>query len=314
MGQGDSSQKNEICPSRSFLSDELQQRFISFCDASEQSLRTYNASLRQLMRYLRANNIAAPNRADILTYREYLKSKYKPCTVSLYMVAVRLFFRWMQQEGIYQNVADHVKGAKLDRKHKKDYMTAQQIKNVFSTTDVDKLTGIRDYAILALMTTAGLRCIEVTRANVGDIRVSGNGTVLHIQGKGREEKAESVAVPKEVETVIRGYLAHRKYLNDEKPLFASVSNNSFENRLTTRSISRIVKNHMRAAGYDSERWTAHSLRHTAVTLALLSGKTLQEAQIFARHADISTTTIYAHNLDNAQVKTICGKAVADEIF
>ena len=52
-----------------------------------------------------------------------------------------------------------------------------------------------------------------------------------------------------------------------------------------------------AAGYDSDRITAHSLRHTSVTLLLEAGATLQEAQHHARHADPATTGIYAHNID-----------------
>lgn len=67
--------------------------------------------------------------------------------------------------------------------------------------------------------------------------------------------------------------------------------------MTTRSISRIAKDTLRQAGYDSPRLTAHSMRHTAVTLALLGGATPQEAQAMARHSSITTTMIYAHNLD-----------------
>ncbi len=57
---------------------------------------------------------------------------------------------------------------------------------------------------------------------------------------------------------------------------------------------------MRAAGFDSERLTAHSLRHTAITQALLAGSPLQEVQQFARHSSINTTQVYAHNLDRLQ--------------
>jgi integrase len=67
-----------------------------------------------------------------------------------------------------------------------------------------------------------------------------------------------------------------------------------------------------AAGYDSSRLTAHSLRHTAVTLSLLGGKSLQEVQQFARHTNIATTQIYAHNLDRA--KNNCEEVVAKAIF
>ena len=51
------------------------------------------------------------------------------------------------------------------------------------------------------------------------------------------------------------------------------------------------------AGINSDRITAHSMRHTAVTLALIGGASIQEAQSMARHTNINTTMIYAHNLD-----------------
>ena len=67
--------------------------------------------------------------------------------------------------------------------------------------------------------------------------------------------------------------------------------------MTTRSVSRVVKEYLRKANLDDARLTAHSLRHTAITLSLLGGATPQEAKVMARHADINTTLIYAHNIN-----------------
>lgn len=73
----------------------------------------------------------------------------------------------------------------------------------------------------------------------------------------------------------------------------------------------MVKRHLQKAGFNSSRLTAHSLRHSAVTLSLLNGATLQEAQMFARHANIATTQIYAHNLDRAN--NPCSDHIANAI-
>jgi integrase/recombinase XerD len=73
-----------------------------------------------------------------------------------------------------------------------------------------------------------------------------------------------------------------------------------EKRLTTRSIRRIAKNRLKDIGIDDGRLTAHSLRHTAITLSLIGGATIQEAQLLGRHASIDTTMIYAHNLDRVK--------------
>jgi integrase/recombinase XerC len=121
-----------------------------------------------------------------------------------------------------------------------------------------------------------------------------------------------VKVPAEVEKAIRATLADRKDTAGTQPLFISLSNNSNGERISTRSVSGIVKTSLVRAGYESARLTAHSLRHTAVTLSLLGGNSLQEVQQFARHANISTTQIYAHNLDRA--KNQCENTIARAIF
>lgn len=279
--------------------EALAGHFIGFLDVAPRSIEAYRASIRMMLAYFNSRNITHPGREDILQYKERLKRDYKPATISLHMTAARLFFRWTAQEGFYPNIADHVKGAKLDRGHKKDYLTSAQVKAVFSTAAENTETSKRDYAILALMVTAGLRCIEVERANIEDLRTAGDSVVLYIQGKGHEEKTEYVKIVPQVEKAIREYLKARGENYGKAPLFASTSNNSRGGRITTRSISRIVKDHMKAAGYDSDRLTAHSLRHTCATLNLLNGGTPQETQQLLRHTSINTTMIYSHALERA---------------
>lgn len=295
------------------IAADLYRQFIAFCDAKPQTIKAYTTALQALFAYLQQNAITRPDTDDLLRYKATLESQYKASTISLYMTACRLFFRWTAQRGLYPNIADHIKGAKIDRSHKRDYLTPAQIKEVFNTTDRDTLNGKRDYAIIALMTIAGLRDIEVSRANIEDLRPAGENTALYIQGKGRDEK-EIVIVPAEVEKAIRDYLNERGEQDPTAPLFAGISNRAAGSRLTTRSISRLVKAHFTAAGLNSDRLTAHSLRHTAITLSLLAGRTAQETQMFARHKDISTTMIYAHNIEQATAKAACGNAVASAIF
>jgi len=296
------------------ITAEMYRQFIAFCDAKPQTIRAYTVALQNLFGYLQDHGITRPDTDDIIRYKADLETQYKPCTVSLYMTAARLFFRWTAQRGYFPNIADHVKGAKIDRNHKRDYLTAAQVKDIFNATDRDTLTGKRDFALLALMTAAGLRDIEVARANIEDMRPAGADMALYIQGKGRDEKADCVTIPAEVEKAIRDYLTARGETDPTAPLFVSVSNHGKGDRLTTRSISRIVKGHFTAAGFNSDRLTAHSLRHTAITLSLLAGRTAQETQTFARHADISTTMIYAHNIEAMTAKAACGQAVAAAIF
>lgn len=294
------------------LSEDLFQSFLSYLDASPKTVETYTKAIRQFYKYIEERGIEQPTREDVIEYREALREDHKPTTVQNYITALRLFFQWTETAGLYPNIAQHIKGAKLTKEHKKDYLTSSQVKAILRRIDTSDTQGRRDFAIIALMVTGGLRDIEVSRANIEDLRTLGDSVVLYIQGKGREDRSEYVKVMPEVEKAIRATLSDRKNTEGRQPLFISLSNNSKGERISTRSISGIVKTSFRRAGYDSDRLTAHSLRHTAVTLSLLGGRSLQEAQQFARHTNISTTQIYAHNLDRA--KNDCEKTIARAIF
>lgn len=280
--------------------DHFYRRFISYLDAKPRTVQSYDSSLRQFFSYLADKGITQPQRADVMAYREELSSRAKPTTVQAYMVAIRLFFRWTQQEGLYPNIADHVKGAKLDRNYKKDYLTSTQTKAVLKGIDRETLQGKRDYAIMAAMVGGGLRCKEVSEADIADIRTAGDSTVLYLRGKGRDEKTEYIKLAAPVEAAIRAYLKARGKTDSSAPLFASLSNNSRGQRMTTRAISALVKAHLQAAGYDSDRLTAHSLRHTAGNLALNDdGSNFAEVQQFMRHGSIDTTMIYVRQKQRA---------------
>lgn len=271
--------------------------YIAFLDATPRTVQTYTGNIRQFIKWTAQNGISRPDRQDILAYREELRQRCKPSTVQNYITALRLFFKWTAQADVYPDIADHIKGAKLDESHKKDYLNAGQIKDILDAIDTQTAKGKRDYAILALMVTGGLRDVEVSRANIEDLMQQGGSTVLYLQGKGREERTEFVKIVPEVERPLREYLRTRKTAKGKQPLFSSLSNNSKGQRLTPKSISTIVKARLISAGYNSDRLTAHSLRHTAVTLSLMGGLPLEEVQQFARHKNISTTLIYAHNLE-----------------
>lgn len=298
----------------SALNADLYFNFIGFLDVKEKTADTYRKALKRLFQYFAENSISQPTRNDLIAFRDELKAVNKASTVKTYLTATRLFFRWLEQEGLYKNIADKIKGAKVEHGHKKDALTVDQVKDVIDTfRESDDSTAKRDYAIFCLMVTCGLRTIEVVRADLEDLRTLGSKTVLYVQGKGKDEKSEYVIITREVEKAIRSYLATRTTgATDKAPLFSSTSNNSKGKRLTTRTISGIVKERLKLAGLNSSRLTAHSLRHTAVTLSLLGGSTLQEARQFARHSNIATTEIYAHNLE--RIANPCEGIVSSSIF
>ena len=274
--------------------------FISYLDVSRKTIDTYRKALKQWVNWTRENGITSPTRENVIAYRDALKETHKGATVNLYLGVVRLFFQWLEMNGIYKNVAQHIKGAKMAVGFRKDYLTSGHTRAIIGSIERKGIEGLRDYAIFSLMVTCGLRTVEVIRANIEDIRTVGDNRVLYVQGKGHSEKDAFVILAAPVETAIMAYLKEAGTPKEGHPLFRSIANRNHGGRLTTRSISRIVKERMKAAGYDDEKLTAHSLRHTAATLILQSGKTAQEAQQILRHKNINTTMIYAHNLDRLQ--------------
>ena len=294
------------------ITAELFQRWISYVDAKERTVQSYTANVKRFMEWLMEHGITNPTRQDIIDYRDSLKADHKPSTIQAYIVAVRQFFKWTGAEGLYPDVSAHVKGAKLDRSFKKDYLTSRQAGKLIGAVERDTVKGKRDYALLALMLTTGMRTVEVIRADIKDIATVGDDTVLYLLGKGRDEKNEYVKLESHAEEALREYLAERQDARPESPLFASVSHRNTEQRMTTRSISRIVKERLISVNLKSDRLTAHSLRHTCATLNMLNGGTPQETQQLLRHSNISTTMIYSHALERA--KNNSEKRVGKAIF
>lgn len=284
---------------------DLFDRFINYTDVKETTLKGYAVCIRAFIKYLAENNIHQPQREDIKAYKAYLDSTdHTAGTKQQYLRAVKHFFKWTSAEGLYPNIADNIKGVKVRRDNtKKDALSEADIQKICSSIDRSNEAGKRDFAIILLAVTCGLRIIEMQRADIEDIKTIAGEKVLFIQGKGREEKDEYKKITPEVWEALSDYLGARTDTSKKAPLFTGTSNRAKGERLTEPSISRIIKGIFKAAGYDSDRITAHSLRHTSVTMLLKAGATIQEAQQHARHADPATTGIYAHNIEREKQHT-----------
>lgn len=290
----------------------LAERFYNYIDVKAKSAETYKGAIKQFLLYLKGENITQPSRETVVNWRETLRETHKATTIQLYITAVKLFFSYLAQEGIYPNIAEKLKGAKIRKEHKRDCLTSNQSKSVLNEIDTATAKGKRDYAMIALLLTTGLRTIEIIRADIADLRTVGDDTVLFVQGKGRDDKSEYVKIAPKVETAIRKYLMTRTDTAPDAPLFTSESNHNQDGRLTTRTIRRLVKDALLNVGLNSDRLTAHSLRHTAATIALLKGAELAEVQQMLRHQNINTTMIYSHALSRAQNNSEL--TIADAIF
>jgi integrase/recombinase XerC len=294
--------------------DDLILEWMEFADLrSSRTKKTYLNALKEFFRFLAENQILEPVRKDVVTWRKKLKAEGKTSsTINIYLVGSRRFFEYLEEQHIYPNIFKSVKGESISADHKKDYLTEDQASRLLDSIDRANTQGKRNYAMIALMMSCGLRDIEVKRADVSDIRPLGDKIALYVQGKGKSEKDDFVILPREVEIAIREYWMDRENLDDAQPMFTSTSNRSTNGRLSERSISRIVKKAFLDIGLDSKRLTAHSLRHTAATLNMLNGGTLEETRDALRHKSIMTTTIYAHHLKKSE--NTSSTRVASKIF
>lgn len=282
------------------INDLIIDDFKNNLDESKETKETYVKGVRAFIKWCNDNGIIEPTHATLIQFKEDLiREGKKANTISMYVTALKKLYKYLETKGI-KNIASDLKGGKHKRNYSKDPLTLDQAKELLASIDRTTAEGKRNYALIHLLLTTGLRTIEIERANIEDIRNVGNTSVLYIQGKGRDDKDEYVKLTYETLKAINEYLATRTNKDDKDPLFTSLSDRTYGKRLKTRSIRDIVKKAFRKIGIDSDKITTHSLRHTAITLTLLGGSTIQEAQQLARHSNINTTMIYAHNLERIE--------------
>lgn len=277
--------------------EEIIERFLANTDIRIKSKMVYRKGLKNFLAWVTEQGIGQINREHILAYKQHLLNTYKVNTVNNYLTAVRSIYSFLEAERISPNITGGVKGAKQARGFSRDALTLDQARKVLHDLKRINVEDKRDYAIINLLIRTGLRTIELERANIEDIRQEAGQALLYIQGKGRDDKDAFVILTGETLNPLQDYLRERGKTKPQDPLFSSHSDRNKGGRLTTRSLRRLVKQGLRRVGIDSERITTHSLRHTAVTLSLLGGATIQETQALARHSNINTTMIYAHNID-----------------
>ena len=272
--------------------------YIRFIDAKEATITAYASGLKRFFSYLVEEGIAQPGRKDVIAFREALKTRgLKANSIHLYIVSVRRFFQWTAAQGYYPDITQGVKGVTIRNDFRKEHLTAEQLQGLFNGLNTDHERGARDAAILALMATAGLRTVEIIRADIGHME----GHRLYVHGKGRDEADEYIKLSSHVADLLQAYLeTYRRGASPDEALFTSTSNNNRGGRLTTRTIRGMAKKAFRDIGLDSNRHTAHSLRHSAATINLENGGSLEETQGLLRHSNINTPMIYLHHMDRAR--------------
>lgn len=311
------------------LYPDLVNQFMAWIDRSDKTTKTYLTCLRQFAAWLKFAGIDRPTREDIILYREFLlsehdsivinenppgwayryadgkkvKTQLSAASAALYLTAVKQFFSWTDQNGIYPNITGNIHPPKISRVHRKNALSPADVQTIenqlkdaikAARTPRKKEQAHRLYCMYLLAVNAGLRCIELSRAKIRDLEVIQGKPYLYIWGKGHSEPDERLPLAPEIYQALQDYLSLRRNRAAGDPLFTATGNRSGGKAIDPRTYSAMFKRMFRAAGYDSDRITAHSLRHTAGTNAMLLTGNVYQVQKYLRHATPTTTELYLH--------------------
>ena len=281
--------------------------------ASAETIRTYWCEAKQYLLWCETNQLQplTVTRDAIKIYRYYLvEQKYKPATISLKLVTIsRMYDAAMEYGLLSQNPVWGVKAPKRrgDPADSITYLTAAEAQTLLQAplAKSTPLKVLRDRFLLGLMTLEGVRSMEAYRANVGDIRRDPAGVGITVMSK-RQQRVVPL-IPDLVDLLDRYLLARRSAKFSTAavtPLFINLHHprrkidpDREDRRLSRRGIRFVVDSYLTELNLkhgEGRTLSAHSLRHTAGTLAIQNGASLRQVQDLLGHADPKTTAIYTH--------------------
>jgi integrase/recombinase XerC len=283
---------------------------------SERTVRAYRSDLDRFATFWERDfgeGSAAKtpiSKVDTLAVRSYLASLHRSHLASRslarHLSTLRSFFRWACREGhVEKNPARALPSPKLPR----------TLPRAMTQPDTERLLEVdeegsfpeRDRALFELLYATGLRVSEAAGLDLEDVDFSAR--LLRVIGKGNKERIAPFG--EAAGDALSAYLPARRARrrgaedvasDDGEPLFV----NSRGGRLTTRSMARLLKRRLRAAGLPVEI-SPHALRHSFATHLLEAGADLRAIQELLGHASLSTTQKYTH-LDAARLRDVYRKA------
>lgn len=301
--------------------DQVIDAFIAQQPGKASTRYTYRRSLNQYFNwvYTTGRNLQTLTKADIVAYLAYMlpadeddTNAKSALTASSYLTAVKLFYKWAADNLAYPNIAAGVPLPRRAKKFRKEALTNQEAQALL--TEVEATASTRDNAIINLLLRNGLRTIEVARANVEDLQTKAGRTILLLKGKGHNDKDDFAIISPKCKAALGAYLATRPAAKGREPLFTCASHNNQDGRLTTRTISGLVKAHLRAIGIDDRAYTAHSLRHTCACSLLDATGDLQQVRATLRHQNENTTRIYTYHTEERRRLAAAPELCLDNIF
>lgn len=266
--------------------------FLSEQDVNEATRKNYHNTLMAWVTWLTVNGISwgEVRKPHVIRYKNELYEKGRsPLYINTCLSIFRKFYRYLDDAGLYPDIASGVKGHKLYHGFRKRPLTPEQVDMLLSSIDTETKTGKREHLIIRMMVTSGLRSVEVSRLDIGDF-TDGSIPGLRILGKGRKEKT-FVRISRDVADELRGYIGRRMDKIFD-PVFIVSEGQLRECRVTPKYIGIFIKARMKKAGLDDKLLSAHSLRHTTAVMMINQGASLYDVQSQLRHTDANMTRNY----------------------
>ena len=295
--------------------DKLKREFLEYLEIEKgRAIRTVENYEHYLTVFFEFAKIKSPSDIDDRTVREFRlwlnrqstgNNRQTGETVSkktqnYYMIALRVFLKYLTKRGIKAMPRDQIELAKTPERTL-DLISPDELTRLLNSPSGNSLKDLRDKAILELLFSTGLRVSELcSLTNDFDFKRD----EISIRGKGG--KVRVVFISDEAKNAVKKYLDARKDMNDA--LFVQIDtdkipkNENVKNLkekaspLTRRSIERIVKQHAIKAGI-TKKVTPHVIRHSFATDLLNNGADIRSVQVMLGHSNISTTQIYTHVTD-----------------
>jgi tyrosine recombinase XerC len=245
---------------------------------SPHTISNYARDLRSLMSFLKERKIDRGTARDFLNELE--KKRYSRRSIARKLSSARSFFRFLSREKLApQNPFENIMTPRLPKKLP-NFLYPEEINRLLEAAEKNK----RDRAILEVIYGTGLRVIELSRMNVGDVNF--DEEEIKVLGKGSKERI--VLFGSHARRALEAYLKERGSKKNTA-LFLGRRGS----RLTPRSVERLIAYYAKKAGI-IKKVTPHTLRHSFATHLLEGGADLRMVQELLGHASLSTTQVYTH--------------------